>query len=70
MSEEFVRSPCISLCALDEQDICMGCYRSGEEIANWGRMSAAERKAVLHNTAQREQASFFYTPTAEVKKAP
>ena len=33
-----VRSPCVHVCALDEQDICIGCQRTADEITRWGRM--------------------------------
>ncbi len=47
MSEQApVRSPCVSICALDDDDICTGCQRSGMEIATWGRMSEVQRRDV------------------------
>lgn len=42
-----VKSPCISVCALDEDDICMGCYRSLREIGEWSEMSNARRREVI-----------------------
>ncbi|WDY56996.1 DUF1289 domain-containing protein [Pseudomonas sp. PSKL.D1] len=45
--ERAVASPCVSICALDEQDICTGCQRTVAEIGRWGRMSNDERRAVL-----------------------
>jgi predicted Fe-S protein YdhL (DUF1289 family) len=45
--ERPVASPCVEICALDEQDICIGCQRSAMEITRWGRMSNAERRDVL-----------------------
>lgn len=51
--EKPVRSPCVSLCALDIDDMCMGCQRTGKEISNWGKMSNEERRAVLQLTHQR-----------------
>lgn len=41
------KSPCIGVCALDEQNLCIGCQRSGEEITQWGRMTDARRHEVL-----------------------
>ena len=36
MSDERpVKSPCVSVCALDEQDICIGCQRTAAEITLW-----------------------------------
>ena len=40
-------SPCINVCVLDERDVCRGCLRTIDEIAGWGRMSAAEQWAVV-----------------------
>jgi predicted Fe-S protein YdhL (DUF1289 family) len=31
-----VDSPCIKLCKLNEHKICVGCYRTLDEIKNWG----------------------------------
>lgn len=45
--ERPVASPCVSICALDEQDICTGCQRTVAEIGRWGRMDNDERRAVL-----------------------
>ena len=54
-----VRSPCVSICALDENDICVGCHRSGEEIMRWSRMSNEERRDVLRKVAERESKVLF-----------
>ncbi|WP_236236803.1 DUF1289 domain-containing protein [Pseudomonas faucium] len=45
--ERPVASPCVSICALDEQDVCTGCQRTVAEIGRWERMSNDERRAVL-----------------------
>ncbi|MGC8121190.1 DUF1289 domain-containing protein [Marinobacter sp. VGCF2001] len=50
-----VRSPCVSVCALDENDVCIGCHRSGEEIFRWTQMTDEERRQVLKQVAIREQ---------------
>jgi len=52
---ERVRSPCVSVCALDENDICIGCHRSADEILRWSQMSDDERRRVLQQVAKREQ---------------
>ncbi|MBC2680052.1 DUF1289 domain-containing protein [Pseudomonas baltica] len=48
-----VKSPCISVCALDEQDVCTGCQRTAAEITQWGRMSDDQRRAVLRLAHER-----------------
>ncbi|MDY7218189.1 DUF1289 domain-containing protein [Denitrificimonas sp. JX-1] len=51
--EKPVRSPCVSLCALDINDVCMGCQRTGEEISAWGKMTNDERREVLAKINER-----------------
>ncbi|SFM44423.1 DUF1289 domain-containing protein [Marinobacter zhejiangensis] len=52
---EKVRSPCVSVCALDADDICIGCHRSGDEILRWTQMNDHERREVLERVAERER---------------
>jgi predicted Fe-S protein YdhL (DUF1289 family) len=40
-------SPCINVCVLDAAQTCTGCGRTIDEIASWGRMSAAEQWRVI-----------------------
>lgn len=47
VAERPVPSPCVSICGLDEQDICTGCQRTVAEISRWSKMDNAERRAVL-----------------------
>lgn len=43
-----VQSPCVKICVVHpEERLCVGCYRSIDEIARWSRMSDDERRAVL-----------------------
>ncbi|MDP5209296.1 DUF1289 domain-containing protein [Microbulbifer sp. 2205BS26-8] len=48
-----VQSPCISVCALNAEDICEGCFRSAEEISRWGAMNNGERHRVLKRCTER-----------------
>ncbi|WP_283787795.1 DUF1289 domain-containing protein [Bermanella sp. WJH001] len=52
-----VKSPCVAVCALDENDVCIGCYRTGDEIMHWGTMDNNEKIKVLENVSEREKAS-------------
>ena len=45
--ERPVASPCVSICALNDDDICTGCQRNVDEITRWSRMDNAERRVVL-----------------------
>lgn len=40
-------SPCMSICALDGDDVCVGCFRTGGEISFWGRLPVDQRREVL-----------------------
>jgi len=53
---EKVPSPCINICALDEQTgFCKGCMRSTDEIAHWLYYSDEEKREVLAKLALRKQ---------------
>ncbi|OZG70116.1 DUF1289 domain-containing protein [Hahella sp. CCB-MM4] len=52
---EAVKSPCVNICALDEEDICVGCHRSAAEIAAWSGLSDEDKRRVLILVAQREE---------------
>lgn len=54
--ERPVRSPCVSVCALDDHDMCTGCQRTAAEITQWGRMSNDERREVLKLAHERAKA--------------
>ena len=56
-SERPVASPCVNICALDEQDICTGCQRTVAEITRWSRMDNDERRQVLVLCHERAKAS-------------
>jgi len=42
-----VPSPCIGICALNEQDECIACGRTCLEIGEWGVMTNEQKRAVL-----------------------
>ena len=46
-------SPCINICQLDAQGLCVGCRRTLEEIAEWSGASEARRREILRNVAGR-----------------
>ena len=54
-----IASPCVSICALDEHDICVGCHRSGQEIAGWGSKSEHEKAEIMKRVAEREKDSYI-----------
>jgi predicted Fe-S protein YdhL (DUF1289 family) len=47
-------SPCVKVCVIHpEERLCVGCYRTIEEIATWSRMSAAERRDIMDDLPAR-----------------
>ena len=42
-----VASPCISVCVLDLNDICEGCFRTMKEISHWSDFDNSRRREVL-----------------------
>jgi predicted Fe-S protein YdhL (DUF1289 family) len=53
-----IESPCINDCIIDSaSDLCLGCYRTLDEIAEWGSMPAEERRAVLDAARRRRTAA-------------
>lgn len=58
-----VASPCIGVCALDDQDICTGCQRSGVEITQWTRMTEPQRREVLGRCQERARSQGLWFST-------
>jgi predicted Fe-S protein YdhL (DUF1289 family) len=50
-----VLSPCIGICQMDDKGRCAGCLRSGDEIARWLSMSAAEREHLMSHVLPQRQ---------------
>ncbi len=53
MTQPAPASPCVNVCVLDASRTCVGCGRTIEEIARWGRMSAAEQWQVVARLGER-----------------
>ncbi|MEO0944892.1 MAG: DUF1289 domain-containing protein [Pseudomonadota bacterium] len=50
-----IESPCVKICVLHpEAKICIGCLRTGGEIAEWSRMSAQERQEIMEALPERK----------------
>lgn len=50
-----VLSPCIGICALDQEGFCEGCLRSAGEIARWSQMSDDERLRMMTHVLPERQ---------------
>jgi len=50
-------SPCIGVCKLDDDSrLCLGCARSGDEIAAWSAMTDKARDAIWAELPRRLEA--------------
>jgi predicted Fe-S protein YdhL (DUF1289 family) len=48
-------SPCIRHCQLDDDDVCIGCHRSLDEVKSWRLDGIDRRKEILVNCAIRKK---------------
>lgn len=48
-----LQSPCVRNCCLDEQDVCLGCGRTLDEIRAWASLDEGQRRQVLARAAAR-----------------
>ena len=52
-----VITPCIGICTLGRDGLCEGCLRTGDEIAQWSRLSDAERLAIINEVLPAREAA-------------
>jgi predicted Fe-S protein YdhL (DUF1289 family) len=48
-----VPSPCVDICRLNAQGLCVGCRRTLSEIAEWSNASEARRREILNELPRR-----------------
>ena len=62
-----VPSPCVSLCRMSSKtELCLGCFRTLDEIALWGRMADASKLEVWH--AIRDRIAQHHRATRGISK--
>lgn len=48
MSETPIKTPCVKVCFVDPKEgLCVGCFRTMEELGRWTRYSDTERDDIL-----------------------
>ena len=53
-----VASPCINVCAIDPAlGVCVGCFRTLDEVAAWIDLDTTQRLAVWDAVAERKRAA-------------
>jgi uncharacterized protein len=50
-----ISSPCIRNCCLDEEDICVGCFRHVNEIMLWQNATYIKKQQILSLAAARKK---------------
>jgi predicted Fe-S protein YdhL (DUF1289 family) len=56
MSDKPVASPCNKVCVLDPaSQLCIGCFRTIDEIAGWGALDDAQRAAIVAELPARRE---------------
>jgi len=55
MPQSTTSSPCNGVCTLDPSDnVCIGCFRSQQEIMDWRASSPNQRKNILTRAKKRK----------------
>ena len=58
LNPDFVRSPCIGVCEIDRRrNWCRGCFRTMDEIIEWGSAPADQKRAILDRVDARRQSA-------------
>lgn len=55
---EPVESPCVSICRLDDNDVCVGCFRTATEIGQWLSYTAEQRSDIMKQLPERAGSCF------------
>ena len=54
---EPVKSPCIEVCSLNHEDVCIGCYRTANEIIEWFSAPDERKREILVSVSERRAGS-------------
>jgi len=57
MKKSPIESPCISVCRY-ENEVCVGCGRTIDDITNWYDMTDDEKQSVLNRLEKKQQGWF------------
>jgi uncharacterized protein len=57
--EKPIKSPCIDVC-ITRNGVCIGCYRTIDEMANWRTMTEKEKAEVLEKIKSRRNSQDYY----------
>ena len=49
-----INKPCIRRCSLNEEDICLGCFRTFDDMLRWNKASIEEKQEMLNLAEKRK----------------
>lgn len=49
-----INKPCIRRCCLNEEDVCLGCFRTFDDMLQWNKANSAEKTKMLEMAEQRK----------------
>jgi len=52
---QIIHSPCVRNCCLDEDDICLGCFRHVDEITGWQAADDTAKLEILEKVELRRK---------------
>tara|TARA_Y200000002_G_scaffold284511_1_gene238508 strand:- start:520 stop:744 length:225 start_codon:yes stop_codon:yes gene_type:complete len=51
-----IESPCVKICVIhSEHKLCLGCFRTRDEIAKWSDFTSAIRKKIMGSLKNRKE---------------
>jgi len=50
-----VERPCIKKCYLNENDVCLGCFRTLDDMRTWHKSSKEEKMKILSLASERKE---------------
>ena len=50
-----INEPCIKKCSLNEDEICLGCFRTFKDMCMWNKSSIEDKKIMLQKAEMRKK---------------
>ena len=51
-----VEQPCVRKCCLNDEDVCLGCFRTFDDMLVWNTSTQSQKVQMLNNAKKRQQA--------------
>lgn len=50
-----IDKPCIKKCCLNEDDVCLGCFRTFDDMVQWNKSNIEEKTQMLKMAKERKR---------------